>query len=312
MTLVVTTTEQVTDVTTVDDVTTVAITESVSTISEQVAGVQGAQGLKGDTGATGLGYGLTTSSSSNAIGTGNKTFTVNDAGAYVSGDRVRVSASSNPTYFVEGVIVVKVGLSLTISVDTTNGTGTFTSWNFGIAGVVGATGATGAMGISYAQLLTSATTGSGTTLTAIYPSGSSAIALEANTAYFFEAFLSLTKAASATSGNWRIGLGFSNLQQSLHYQATLTSNSATAAAIQASTNSTSASLDLGTAGTNSVTGLIRYSGFFKSNATTGGTLTPQFAQSATPSSGNPTANSTSYFRLVPYSTNYPIISGNWS
>ena len=158
----------------------------------------------------------------------------------------------------------------------------------------------------------SATTGSGTTLTAIFPTGSTKIELTAGLSYFFEGFVSISKVASATSGSFNIGFTFSQTQQYLNYQTTLTSSSATAATIQASTNSTATSQTIGTAGTTAATGLIRYSGFFQANATTGGFLTPTFAQSVTPTSGNPSANIGSYFRLVPMATSYPIIAGTWS
>jgi hypothetical protein len=312
MAYTVTVNESVTTVSTVDDVTTVSITESPVVISESVAGIQGATGPQGNVGATGSGYGGTTSSTSNTIGTGNKNFTLNAINAYVSGDRVRISATSSPTSYVEGIIVVVTGTAIVVSVDATNGSGTFTSWNVGIAGNVGATGATGPAAISYAQVLTSATTGNGTTLSPIFPTASDSIELANNTTYYFEAFVSVTKTASTASGSWQIGFTFSNLQQNLHYQASLTSASANAATLSGSTTSTSTSLTLGTAGTTGATALIRYAGFFRTNATTGGTLTPTFAQTQTPTSGNPTANTASYFRLVPYSDTYPIIGGTWS
>jgi hypothetical protein len=69
---------------------------------------------------------------------------------------------------------------------------------------------------------------------------------------------------------------------------------------------------MGTAGTGGPTqGLIKFQGFFQTNAAAGGTLQPQFAQSATPTSGNPTANAGSYFRITEQGTAYPVVSGSW-
>ena len=181
----------------------------------------------------------------------------------------------------------------------------------GDTGSTGATGATGPMGVSYAQLVTATVTGTGTTQAPMFPSGSQAIALAADTAYYFEAYVHIARAASAGSSAV-VGLSFSQTQQALSWQGTASSVSGTGATFQGSLNGTGTTLTLGTSNTGTNQLHIRYSGFFESNATTGGTLTPTFAQSATPSSGNPSVQAGSYFRLIPYSSAYPIISGTWS
>ncbi|MBK0381783.1 collagen-like protein, partial [Pedobacter sp. SD-b] len=105
-------------------------------------GAVGATGAKGDTGSTGstgtngLGYGGT-STSSNAIGTGNKTFTTQAGLAYVAGQRVR--AINTTSKYMGGIISSYSGTSLVINVDETIGSGTYTSWSFGIAGENGTT-----------------------------------------------------------------------------------------------------------------------------------------------------------------------------
>jgi len=179
-------------------------------------------------------------------------------------------------------------------------------------GDTGNTGPAGPQGTQYAQVLTSSTTGNGTTLTPIFPSGSQAIALTAGLTYYFEGFVSISKVASGSSANFSIGFTFSQTQQNLNYQITMTSASSTAATFQASNNLTATSVNVGTAGTTAGTGLIRYAGFFQANATTGGTLTPTFAQSSAPTSGNPSANIGSYFRLIPMASSYGVIAGTWS
>ena len=96
---------------------------------------------------TGLGYGSTTSTTSNTIGTGYLTFAVSNTGAFLLGNRVRVAYATTPANYVEGVITsLTKNSSITVYVDTYSGSGTYTSWNFGIAGQVGPVGTTGATG----------------------------------------------------------------------------------------------------------------------------------------------------------------------
>jgi hypothetical protein len=90
-----------------------------------------------------------TSSTSTLIGTGSLTFTTNlasTATAFAVGQRVRIAYTVTPTNYVEGIITAFSGTSLTITSDTTGGSGTYTSWNITAAGNVGATGPTGANG----------------------------------------------------------------------------------------------------------------------------------------------------------------------
>jgi hypothetical protein len=59
---------------------------------------------------------------------------------------VRAASSTAPTNWVEGSVTSYSGTTLTVSVDTTAGSGTYASWNINVAGVVGPTGAAGATG----------------------------------------------------------------------------------------------------------------------------------------------------------------------
>ena len=85
------------------------------------------------TGAQGEGYSAT-STSSVAIGTGTKTFTTQAGLAYLPGDRVRISDSSDTTKYMEGVVTSYSGTTLVISSDLAVSSGTITTWNIGIAG----------------------------------------------------------------------------------------------------------------------------------------------------------------------------------
>jgi collagen type VII alpha len=125
---------------------------------EGMLGPQGATGSEGPAGATGA-AGQTfdlTSSSSVEIGTGNKTFTVSkDASlsGFKVGTLVSVAAIGSPSnaYGVGGFIVSYSGTSLTVSVSSVTGSGTYSSWSFIVAGRTGATGPTGAAGATGAQ-----------------------------------------------------------------------------------------------------------------------------------------------------------------
>jgi hypothetical protein len=108
-------------------------------------GPQGPQGLQGTTGQTGPGYGGT-STTSNTIGIGSKTFTTNPGLAYLPGARVRFASSANPTAnWVEGDCTAYDPISgiLTLTADATLGSGTFSAWNVNISGQRGAVGPTG-------------------------------------------------------------------------------------------------------------------------------------------------------------------------
>ena len=109
-----------------------------------VTGPQGPIGLTGLTGAAGAGY-AASSTSSVLIGTGSKTFTTQAGLAYSANSRVRIANSTSN--YLEGVVTSYTGTNLTVNVDRVVGSGTFTSWNIGLAGDVGATGATGATGL---------------------------------------------------------------------------------------------------------------------------------------------------------------------
>jgi hypothetical protein len=103
-------------------------------------------GRDGATGATGAGYDGVTSTTSNSVSIGVKSFTVNKQGAFVSGNRVR--ASYNATNYVEGVVTISGGTSWSINVDRAIGTiSNNQPWTMGITGDLGATGPTGATGL---------------------------------------------------------------------------------------------------------------------------------------------------------------------
>jgi hypothetical protein len=126
-------------------------------------GPQGPQGIQGPIGATGAGIqgptgasgasfaGVTSTSNLSIVDVGTINFTVSpNVGAYAVGTRARLASSAVPSNYMEGVISVIVGTSVTISVDKANGDGnTYASWNLVLgAGEVGPVGPAGPQGTS--------------------------------------------------------------------------------------------------------------------------------------------------------------------
>lgn len=74
-------------------------------------------------------YLTATSATSNAVGTGSKTFTVAAGLALAVGMRLRIARTGDPPgTWMDGLITAYGGTSLTISVDGSRGSGTFTDW----------------------------------------------------------------------------------------------------------------------------------------------------------------------------------------
>ncbi len=69
----------------------------------------------------------TTSNTSNTIGTGNKTFTVEAGKSFIVGMSLRAANSS--TNYMKGEVVSYSGTSLVINIKSFKGSGTFASWN---------------------------------------------------------------------------------------------------------------------------------------------------------------------------------------
>lgn len=119
-------------------------------------GATGATGAAGTNGTDGLGYDGITSTTSIAIGTGSKAFTVNKVGALAVGTRVRVAYTTTPANYMEGYIATISSLTVTVTVDKVGGTGTFASWTFSVAGDPGTATPTAPSGTTSGTVTTSA------------------------------------------------------------------------------------------------------------------------------------------------------------
>jgi hypothetical protein len=90
--------------------------------------------VEGIAGTTGTGYTGITSTTSLAIGTGSKVFTITAGSKFATGQRVRATNTANSARFMEGIVTVS-GTTLTMACDTIGSSGTYASWSFSIAGV---------------------------------------------------------------------------------------------------------------------------------------------------------------------------------
>lgn len=81
-----------------------------------------------------------TSTTSVAIGTGNKTFTTQSGEQYTAGIFLIAVSAANAANFMFGQVVSYAGSTLTLNVQATGGSGTYADWNLSLAGVRGAPG----------------------------------------------------------------------------------------------------------------------------------------------------------------------------
>lgn len=81
-----------------------------------------------------------TSTSSVAIGTGNKTFTTQSGEQYTAGVYLIAVSQANAANFMFGQVASYSGTSLVLNVQATSGSGTYADWNLSLAGVRGPAG----------------------------------------------------------------------------------------------------------------------------------------------------------------------------
>lgn len=151
-----------------------------------------------------------------------------------------------------------------------------------------------------------------TSLEAVFPTTSDTASLLANTLYKFKGVYVMNKSATASPAGLQVGFTFSNAQQSILY----TYKSST---VGVSTEQTSGIGSVSTAVTVTPTGtlaenyVIELEGWFVSNAVTGGTFRPDFAQSAAGSVVAPRVDTNSFFELSATGAGTTaIISGSWA
>lgn len=85
-----------------------------------------------------------TSTTSNSIGTGSKTFTVESAKPYQAGTPLRIADAAAPsTNFMDTIVTSYSGTTLVVDAVGYAGSGTFTSWNVNIGGAASVAGTLG-------------------------------------------------------------------------------------------------------------------------------------------------------------------------
>mgnify|MGYP006269490847 CR=1 FL=1 len=154
-----------------------------------------------------------------------------------------------------------------------------------------------------------------TNLEAVFDPANDSLDLAANTLYYFKGLYRIVTSVTTSSCVPQIGFIFSNAQQTISYKyssfilvgypTSTLSNYTSVATVQ----------PLITSGnTSATTYCVEFEGWFKSNATTGGTFTPAFTQSVAGTSVSPTVASDSWIRVQPMSSNpsATLIAGNWS
>lgn len=90
--------------------------------------------------ATASGSLLGTSTTSNSIGTGSKTYTTQSGLALQPGSFVTIANSAAPANYNHGQVTGYSGTSLIVNVLDTGGTGTFTAWNISLSAPQGTSG----------------------------------------------------------------------------------------------------------------------------------------------------------------------------
>ena len=136
---------------------------------------------------------LLTSSSSNSIGTGSKTFATQANKDIGVGSFVLAYSAGGPANYLFGQVTAYSGAVLTVNATLSGGSGTYTDWTIRAAG---AGGATGAVGPGYA-----ATSATGNT---IANTGSKSFAVGTGLAYSVGARVRATESAGSTA--WMEGV----------------------------------------------------------------------------------------------------------
>jgi len=90
-----------------------------------------------------------TSTSSQAIGTGSKSWTTQSGKLFAPGTYVTLVSAANPTINkMSGEVTAYSGVALTVNVDTTLGSGTYADWNIYVSARPGIQGITGLQGLT--------------------------------------------------------------------------------------------------------------------------------------------------------------------
>lgn len=118
----------------------------ISRVGESVAAAADSANLSASQASSLATAFIATSTTSFAIGTGIKTFTIQSGKNFTVGSFVTISSNANPVNFMHGDVIAYSGSLLTVNVTLVGGSGSFNDWNIGLSGPQGVQGVTGAIG----------------------------------------------------------------------------------------------------------------------------------------------------------------------
>ena len=153
-----------------------------------------------------------------------------------------------------------------------------------------------------------------TSLEPIFETGNTTLTLLTNTLYYFRGVILTTTTAAGNSNGAQIGFTFSNTPVSIGYKY-VGYIQGTGTAQQTGYSTTATATIVTAQSTSSQVLAIEIEGYFKTNATTGGTMIPGYGQSqSTGATGNQTIAADSWFYCQPISSNpsKTLLSGAWA
>lgn len=168
------------------------------------------------------------------------------------------------------------------------------------------------MVFSLANAPTSATT---TTGVAAFAAANDVLSsLEANKLYRFRGKYYVTYTAGGTAGALQMLFAFANAPQAINYNFRTTKSTSATTMNQVGIAAVATGVSVSTSDLTSGTLTVEFDGYFTSNATTGGTLTPQIAASvASLSGGSFVVTTGSWFEVEKIgSATQTLIAGNWA
>ena len=136
--------------------------------------------------------------------------------------------------------------------------------------------------------------------------------LEANKLYTFKGKYYVTYTAGGAAAALRMLFAFANAPQAIKYNFRTTKSTSATTMEQVGIGEATTGVNVSTSNQTSGTLTVEFDGYFTSNATTGGTLTPQIAASASTSGGTFTVTTGSWFEIQKIgSATQTLIAGNW-
>jgi len=161
------------------------------------------------------------------------------------------------------------------------------------------------------RIASTLTKGANNTLESLFDAANDTLSLTNDTLHWFRGVLLLNKASSGSTNTLNIAFTFSQTVQSITYQYETYTTAATTTIVQRANVTSGASNAIDTSGTGSASYYVKLEGWFRTNAVTGGTLIPQFTQTA----GNvqPSVSADSWLMVQPMASGNPtLLAGGWA